>query len=196
MIQCALVPDVGIAQNFFAERQYIQLQLSMKPAARKWLLARIFCEFCLAKTHRKRNVVGISKDFGDHIHVVRTAYRSSGLICNQQAKGHTTNENNLTQKGSEFLGGLLKKTQVWIRHSAPCATTQQRVHVPWFFHFESHRIRQEVHKVWNRARQLLAHFYTGARTISRGRSLPDTAKPAVVRRRPGSETSGARPRPR
>jgi hypothetical protein len=42
--------------------------------------------------------------------------------------------------------------------------------------------------------RLSAHFYTEARTIGRGRTLPDGATPAVVHRRPRSATSGARRR--
>src|SRR5271163_3238670 len=107
-----------------------------------------------------------------------------------QAEGHTTNENNLAQERSELGGGLFKKTQVWIRHSVPCAATQPRVPVPGFFHFGWHRIEPEARKAWNRAMQLSARFYTGERTINRGRSLPRRARPAVVHRHPGSATSG------
>ena len=118
---------------------------------------------------------------------------SGGLIGNEQSEGHTTDEDNLVEKRSEFFGGFFKETQVWIRHSTSCAAAQQRVHVPGFFHCESHRIRREVRRTWNRAARLSVHFYKGARTISREPSLPDRARPAVVHRRPGNAISGARP---
>jgi hypothetical protein len=39
VIQCSLIPEVGIAQDFFTQRQNIQFQLPMEPATGQWLLA-------------------------------------------------------------------------------------------------------------------------------------------------------------
>ncbi len=50
VIECSLIPEVGIAQNFFAERQYIEFQLPMEPAAGEWLLTRILYELRFAKS--------------------------------------------------------------------------------------------------------------------------------------------------